>query len=96
MEPRIFPVYAPAMRPKFHPSLVNDRFGDPALFIDFLQERRAILFDLSAWDANCPQHIPRKLDATEVAAALEARDSRITALEAEVARLQRQVATPKP
>ncbi|WP_193177568.1 ribonuclease Z [Oricola nitratireducens] len=34
------------MRPKFYPSLVNDRFGDPVVFVDFLLERRAILFDL--------------------------------------------------
>jgi len=34
------------MRPKFFPSLVNDRHGDPAVFVDFLLERRAILFDL--------------------------------------------------
>ncbi len=34
------------MRPRFYPSLVNDRFGDPGVFVDFLLERRAILFDL--------------------------------------------------
>ncbi len=34
------------MRPRFYPSLVNDRFGDPAVFVDFLMERRAFLFDL--------------------------------------------------
>lgn len=34
------------MRPRFYPSLVNDRYGDPAVFIDFLMERRAMLFDL--------------------------------------------------
>jgi ribonuclease Z len=34
------------MRPRFYPTLVNDRFGDPALYVDFLLEKRAILFDL--------------------------------------------------
>jgi ribonuclease Z len=34
------------MRPRFYPSLVNDRFGDPAVFVDFLLERRAVLLDL--------------------------------------------------
>jgi ribonuclease Z len=34
------------MTPLFHPHLVNDRFGDPALYIEFLFERRGILFDL--------------------------------------------------
>jgi hypothetical protein len=48
---------------------------------------QAILFTLEAWDANCPQHIPLKLDARDVAAALADRDARIATLEAEIARL---------
>ena len=34
------------MTPLLHPFLVNDRFGDPALFVDFKFEKRALLFDL--------------------------------------------------
>jgi ribonuclease Z len=34
------------MRPSFHPSLVNGRFGDPALFVEALHQRGAILFDM--------------------------------------------------
>lgn len=34
------------MRPLLHPTLVNGRSGDPALYIETLFERRAILFDL--------------------------------------------------
>jgi len=33
------------MRPLFEPSLLNDSFGDPGLYIDFRDERRALLFD---------------------------------------------------
>jgi predicted pyridoxine 5'-phosphate oxidase superfamily flavin-nucleotide-binding protein len=53
---------------------------------------QAILFTISAWDTNCPQHIPQKFDAADVAAALAARDARIAELEAEVAALKRQKA----
>lgn len=47
---------------------------------------QAILFDVTAWDANCPQHIPQRFEAAEVAAALAKRDARIAELEAELAR----------
>ena len=49
---------------------------------------QVILFKVSAWDANCPQHIPLKIDAAEVNAALAERDERISLLEAEVAALR--------
>jgi ribonuclease Z len=34
------------VRPLIHPVLVNGRFGDPAVFVESMFERRAILFDL--------------------------------------------------
>lgn len=46
---------------------------------------RAILFDISAWDVNCPQHIPQRCDSNDVTAALAARDARIAHLEARLA-----------
>ena len=47
---------------------------------------QVILFKISAWDTNCPQHIPQKFDAADVAAALASRDARIAELEAELAK----------
>ena len=47
----------------------------------------ALLFEVLAWDVNCPKHIPQKIDAADVAAALQARDARIAELEAALARL---------
>lgn len=49
------------MRPLLHPSLVNGRTGDPALYIETLFERRAVLFDLGDL-ANLPA---RKLQRVE-------------------------------
>ncbi|MFG1420311.1 pyridoxamine 5'-phosphate oxidase family protein [Roseixanthobacter liquoris] len=48
---------------------------------------QALVFTLTAWDMNCPQHIPQRFEAADVAAALEARDRRIAELEAQLARL---------
>lgn len=45
---------------------------------------QAIVFDVNAWDANCPQHIPRRFEAEDVEAALQQRDQRIAGLEAEL------------
>ena len=34
------------MTPLLHPTLVNDPFEDPGVFVDFLHEKRAMLFDM--------------------------------------------------
>jgi uncharacterized protein len=49
---------------------------------------RVILISVSAWDANCPAHIPQKFDAPDVEAALEPLRARIATLEAENRRLR--------
>jgi hypothetical protein len=49
---------------------------------------QVILFTVTAWDANCPQHIPQRFEATDVAAALAERDRRIAGLEREIAGLR--------
>ncbi len=42
---------------------------------------QVILFTVTAWDENCPQHIPRRLAAEDVARELDERDRRIAELE---------------
>jgi predicted pyridoxine 5'-phosphate oxidase superfamily flavin-nucleotide-binding protein len=49
---------------------------------------RVILFTVAAWDTNCPQHIPLRFDAADVAAALAEKDKRIQSLEAEIRALR--------
>lgn len=67
---------------------------DPALVARLLvpgyraKPEHAVLFAVESWDVNCPQHIPRKLDAAEVEDALARLRERIAALEAENARLR--------
>lgn len=52
-----------------------------------VRPERAILIDVTRWDINCPAHIPQKLDASDVAAAIARYEARITELEAELAML---------
>lgn len=49
---------------------------------------QVILVTVTAWDANCPQHIPQLMDVQEVREALDRRDQRIRELEAQLAAAQ--------
>lgn len=49
---------------------------------------QVVVFTVEAWDANCPQHIPQRFDAADVAAALAERDDRIASLENEIRALK--------
>jgi predicted pyridoxine 5'-phosphate oxidase superfamily flavin-nucleotide-binding protein len=72
---------------------------DPALVTALMprgykaRPEQAIMFKLKAWDMNCPQHIPQKLDVADVAAVINARDARIGDLEAELAEVTKLPAT---
>ena len=72
---------------------------DPALLQSLMPKgykarpEQVIVFTISAWDTNCPQHIPQKFDAADVAAALAARDARIAELEAELAAMKREASS---
>jgi predicted pyridoxine 5'-phosphate oxidase superfamily flavin-nucleotide-binding protein len=46
---------------------------------------RAILLEVTRWEVNCPAHIPQKLDASDVAAAIARYEARIAELEARLA-----------
>jgi predicted pyridoxine 5'-phosphate oxidase superfamily flavin-nucleotide-binding protein len=68
--------------------------GDVELMANLMPEgykarpEQVILFTVSAWDTNCPQHIPQRFDAADVAAAIADRDKRIAALESEIKQLR--------
>jgi predicted pyridoxine 5'-phosphate oxidase superfamily flavin-nucleotide-binding protein len=42
---------------------------------------RAIVIEIEAWDENCPQHIPQRFEAEDVARVLQEKDARIAELE---------------
>ena len=68
--------------------------GDAAMTAGLLpvgysaRAEQVIVFSVATWDANCPQHIPQRLEAADVAAALAARDAKIIALEAELSEMR--------
>jgi uncharacterized protein len=68
--------------------------GDAELTAELMPENykaraeQVILFTVAAWDMNCPQHIPQRFEAADVAAALAERDGKIAELETELARLR--------
>lgn len=68
--------------------------SDPALLAELTPKgyaakpEQAVVIDVAAWDANCPQHIPQRLEAEDVARALAVRDEKIAALEAELRELR--------
>lgn len=68
--------------------------GDAALVSQLMpaeyaaKPEQVILFTVSAWDANCPQHIPVRFDAADVQQALDQRDARIRELELQLAQLR--------
>jgi uncharacterized protein len=74
---------------------------DPALTRSLMPQgyrarpEQVILFRIAAWDTNCPQHIPQKFDAADVAQALAYRDQRIAELEAELAALKGEPVAPQ-
>ena len=67
---------------------------DPALIAALMPKgyrargEQVVMFRIEAWDTNCPQHIPQKFDAADVAQALAVRDARIAELEDELAALK--------
>ena len=57
---------------------------------------QVLLFEVEAWDVNCPQHIPQRFEAEDVARVLAERDARIAELESllEAARTREGAALP--
>jgi len=49
---------------------------------------QAILFTVGAWDTNCPQHIPQRVEMADFLAEVGRRDRRIEELERQIAQLR--------
>ena len=65
--------------PKLLADLVDDDYGG--------RVERAIVFQIHAWDVNCPQHITPRFTEEELAPMIQEYQRRISELEAEVQRL---------
>lgn len=57
-----------------------ERLSDPAYEA---RPEQAIVFEIEAWDTNCPQHIPQRIDAADVRTAIDELQGRISVLEDE-------------
>jgi hypothetical protein len=53
---------------------------------------QAIVFTIEAWDTNCPQHIPQRVDAADVERAMEGLRTRVEMLERENRELRARLA----
>jgi predicted pyridoxine 5'-phosphate oxidase superfamily flavin-nucleotide-binding protein len=68
--------------------------GDEALLAKLMPPHyrakadQVLVFSVTAWDSNCPQHIPRRFEEEDVRALLGERDQRIAELESELAALK--------
>ena len=68
--------------------------GDAALLARLWPEgyqarpEQIILFEVEAWDTNCPQHIPQMFHAEDVGQTIQQFQARIRELEAEIAALK--------
>jgi len=74
---------------------------DPQLVQSLMPEgykarpEQAFILAVTAWDSNCPQHIPQRFEAADVAAALAERDRRIEELTRQLkSRDSSRIATP--
>lgn len=68
-------------------TLLLDRLSDPTYPG---KVERAILFEIEAWDVNCPQHIHKRFSQKQVAPVIDQLQARIAELEAELQALQTQ------
>jgi len=68
----------------------------PALLTELMPSRdlykarpeQVVMFTIDAWDQNCPQHIPQRIDREDVEELLQQRDQRIAELEEQVGLLK--------
>lgn len=67
-------------------SLLLDRLRDPSYEGKVDQ---AMLFEIEAWDVNCPQHIHKRFSQTHLARGIEQLQGRIAELEAKLEALER-------
>lgn len=68
---------------------------DDAALLDQLRDatypakvERAILFEIEAWDVNCPQHIHKRFSQRQIAPVIEQLQGKIKDLEAKLAAVE--------